>query len=165
MPRKGIDFKPRKGIAWILLFGRPTFTQCLWFYMWIIVLALDGNCKSDVNCGIHVKFLLLWCWLNVSRLNLVSPSSGVASLRPRLGGELPWFTVLSHLQVLIDSLGNLELLMSPHVHRRERYCCVWIENKRKSHLGCEPECIVRECHCLIVISNWNSCEDPCIIWR
>ena len=47
------------------------------------------------------------------------------------------------LQVLIDSLGNLELLMFPHVHRRERYCCVSVENKRKSHLGCEPECIVR----------------------
>ena len=52
------------------------------------------------------------------------PSSGVASLRPRLGGEPPWFTIfISLMHVLIDSLGNLEFLLPSHVHKiRGCYC-------------------------------------------
>ena len=111
--------------------------------MWIIVLALEGNCKSDVNYGIHVS----------------SCCGGVGwtypgwILFPLARGLPPWglgWEVSSHgslfyltCRFLLISLGDLELLMFSHVHNRERYCCVWDENKRKSHLGCEPECIVR----------------------
>ena len=53
-----------------------------------------------------------------NQLNLVSPSSGVASLRPRMGGEPPWLAIfISHMQVLIDSLGNLKFLESFHIHK------------------------------------------------
>ena len=53
------------------------------------------------------------------------PSSGVASLRPRLGGEPPWFTiVISLMQVLIDSLGTLSS------------CCLLMFTKKKRMLLC-----------------------------
>ena len=64
-------------------------------------------CKNIV----FMLVLVLRCCLNLSPLSLVSPSLGVASLRPRLGDEPPWFTIfISNLQVLIGrpwKLGDL----------------------------------------------------------
>ena len=44
-------------------------------------------------------------------LNLVSPSLGVASLRPRMGGEPPWFPIFIILFVgCLGALKNLDIL-------------------------------------------------------
>ena len=118
-------------------FWKPTFTLqfdsmdeslckalvlgCCFLIQCIVLLMVVFNmyCNYVVKLLYSWWFMLLWCCLSISQWNLVSPSSGVASLRLRLGGEPPWFTIfISHMQVPLDELESLEFLLFPHVHRR-----------------------------------------------
>ena len=48
--------------------------------------------------------IIMYCgYVMCIRLNLVSPSSGVVSLRPRMGGEPPWFPIfIMFWQVVLE---------------------------------------------------------------
>ena len=82
--------------------------------------------------------------MNVSRLNLVSPSSGVASLRPRLGGELPWFTiVLSLIAGLLWMRLEIGILLPSYVQEEEFIIVLELIKEENFIQLCEHTCIVR----------------------
>ena len=95
---------------------------------------LGWGCKCAANVVILFFFLAVMLF-ECSPVEPCFPCAGVVSLRPRLGGEPPWFIILSLLcRSWRDGLVNLELLFSLHVHRRRRHKSVVVVIEHKLHL-------------------------------
>ena len=83
-------------------------------------------------------------WFECSQLSLFSPSSGVASLRPRLGGELPWFTIclISPCRIPLDEFG-IGNFASFYVQEEEVIIVLELIKEENFIQLCEHTCIVR----------------------